>query len=175
MRRHHDPKLVRYLEALAKGRTSEAIRHLVRLQPKEARVVRDDGELEIPVEAVVPGDIVLVRPGEYIPVDGILVGGSSYVDESMISGEPIPVRKQKDDEVVGERSTRPGPSAIGQAEWEPIWYSPGSFAWSRRRKKQKLSPGYGIQAFVGGTLVAAGSGRFMEKLGIDIDAVSERI
>ncbi len=93
--------LGRYLESLAKGRTSEAIRHLVRLQPKEARIVRDDGEVEIPVEAVVPGDIVLVRPGERIPVDGILVDGSSYVDESMISGEPIPVGKRAGDEVVG--------------------------------------------------------------------------
>jgi Cu+-exporting ATPase len=93
--------LGRYLEALAKGRTSEAIRHLVRLQPKEARVVRDDGELEIPVEALVPGEIVLVRPGERIPVDGILVDGASYVDESMISGEPIPVSKHAGDEVVG--------------------------------------------------------------------------
>jgi Cu+-exporting ATPase len=93
--------LGRYLEALAKGRTSEAIRHLVRLQPKDARVVREDSELEIPVEAVVPGDLVLVRPGERIPVDGIVVDGSSYVDESMISGEPVPVRKKTDDEVVG--------------------------------------------------------------------------
>ena len=93
--------LGRYLEALAKGRTSEAIRHLVRLQPKEARILREDGEVEIPVEAVVPGDTVLVRPGERIPVDGILVEGSSYVDESMISGEPVPVRKRMDDEVVG--------------------------------------------------------------------------
>jgi Cu+-exporting ATPase len=93
--------LGRYLEAIAKGRTSEAIRHLVRLQPKEARILRDDVEAEIPVEAVVPGDIVLVRPGERVPVDGILVDGASYVDESMISGEAIPVRKQKDDEVVG--------------------------------------------------------------------------
>jgi Cu+-exporting ATPase len=91
----------RYLEALAKGRTSEAIRHLVRLRPKEARIVREDGEIEIPVEAVVPGDIVLVRPGERIPVDGVVVEGTSYVDESMISGEPVPVGKHAGDEVVG--------------------------------------------------------------------------
>lgn len=93
--------LGRYLESVAKGRTSEAIRHLVRLQPKEARIVRDDGEVAIPVDAVVPGDIVAVRPGERIPVDGIVVEGRSYVDESMISGEPVPVGKQADDEVVG--------------------------------------------------------------------------
>ncbi|MEA3276976.1 MAG: heavy metal translocating P-type ATPase [Pseudomonadota bacterium] len=93
--------LGRYLEALAKGRTSEAIRHLVRLQPKSARVVRQDGEAEIPVEAVVPGDVIVVRPGERIPGDGVVVDGRSYVDESMISGEPIPVGKKPGDEVVG--------------------------------------------------------------------------
>jgi Cu+-exporting ATPase len=93
--------LGRYLESLSKGRTSEAIRHLVRLQPKEARILREDGEIEIPVEAVVPGDIVSVRPGERIPVDGIVVDSASYADESMISGEPVPVRKQTDGEVVG--------------------------------------------------------------------------
>jgi Cu+-exporting ATPase len=93
--------LGRYLEALAKRRTSQAIRHLVRLQPKEARILRKDAEVQIPVEALVPGDIVLVRPGERVPVDGILVEGASYVDESMISGEPIPVSKHAGDEVVG--------------------------------------------------------------------------
>lgn len=93
--------LGRTLEALAKGRTSEAIRRLVRLQPKIARVVRDGVEGEIPAEAVVPGDLIAVRPGEGIPVDGILTEGGSYVDESMISGEPLPVRKAPGEEVVG--------------------------------------------------------------------------
>jgi P-type Cu+ transporter len=83
--------LGRYLEALAKGRTSEAIRRLVRLQPKEARIQREDGEVAIPVQAVVPGDTVVVRPGERLPVDGVVIDGRSYVDESMISGEPVPV------------------------------------------------------------------------------------
>jgi len=91
----------RYLEALAKGRTSEAIRRLVRLQPKEARILGPEGETAIPVQAVVPGDTVLVRPGERIPVDGIVVEGRSYVDESMISGEPVPVAKQPESEVIG--------------------------------------------------------------------------
>jgi Cu+-exporting ATPase len=91
----------RYLEAVAKGRTSEAIRRLLRLQPKSARVVRPDGEMEIPADAVVPGDLIAVRPGEQLPVDGILTDGVSNVDESMISGESIPVHKVTGDEVVG--------------------------------------------------------------------------
>ncbi|MCU0835181.1 MAG: heavy metal translocating P-type ATPase [Chromatiaceae bacterium] len=93
--------LGRYLEALAKGRTSEAIRRLVRLQPKEARILREDGEAAIPVQAVVPGDTVVVRPGERLPVDGVVIEGRSYVDESMISGEPVPVAKGPEAEVIG--------------------------------------------------------------------------
>ncbi len=93
--------LGRYLEAVAKGRTSEAIRRLVGLQPKTARVVRADGEVEIPADAVVPGDLIAVRPGERISVDGTLTDGQSHVDESMISGEPVPVHKGPGDEVVG--------------------------------------------------------------------------
>jgi Cu+-exporting ATPase len=93
--------LGRYLEAMAKGRTSEAIRKLMRLQPKTARVVRGDVESEIPADAVVPGDLILVRPGESVPVDGRVIDGQSHLDESMISGEPIPVAKGPGDEVVG--------------------------------------------------------------------------
>lgn len=93
--------LGRYLEALAKGRTSQAIRRLVNLQPKTARILGAAGETEIPADAVVPGDIILVRPGERIPVDGAVTEGDSRVDESMISGEPMPVRKRPGDEVIG--------------------------------------------------------------------------
>jgi Cu+-exporting ATPase len=93
--------LGRYLEGVAKGRTSEAIRRLVGLQPKIARVVGADGETEMPAEAVVPGDLIAVRPGERIPVDGTLTEGGSHVDESMISGEPVPVHKRPGDEVIG--------------------------------------------------------------------------
>ena len=91
----------KYLEAIARGRTSEAIRKLMRLQARTARVVRDGRELELPVEAVLPGDIVLVRPGEKVPVDGEVIRGASYVDESMITGEPVPVHKAAGEEVVG--------------------------------------------------------------------------
>ncbi|MCG8508399.1 MAG: heavy metal translocating P-type ATPase, partial [Rhodospirillales bacterium] len=91
----------RYLEALAKGRTSAAIRSLIRLQAKTARVRRDGEVVEIDVDAVATGDQVVVRPGERLPVDGIVIEGRSRIDESMITGEPVPVAKQAGDEVVG--------------------------------------------------------------------------
>ena len=91
----------RLLEAVAKGRTSAAIKQLMKLQVKTATVVRGDKEIEIPIEDVVLGDIIQVRPGAQIPVDGSLTEGSSFVDESMITGEPIPVEKSAGTEVVG--------------------------------------------------------------------------
>lgn len=93
--------LGRTLEAIAKGRTSEAIKKLIGLQAKTAIVVRDGKEIEVPVEDVRVGDVVIVKPGEKIPVDGVVVEGESYVDESMITGEPIPNLKKIGDEVVG--------------------------------------------------------------------------
>ncbi len=93
--------LGRYLEARAKGRTSEAIKKLIGLRPKTATVIRDGREIETRIEDVVVGDVVLVRPGEMVPVDGVVVGGESSVDESMITGEPIPIDKREGSEVVG--------------------------------------------------------------------------
>ncbi len=93
--------LGRYLEARAKGRTGEAIRKLVGLQAKSARVERDGQVVELPIAEIVVGDIIHVRPGEKIAVDGEVLEGASYVDESMISGEPVPVEKTKGAEVVG--------------------------------------------------------------------------
>lgn len=93
--------LGRYLEAHAKGRTSEAIQRLVRLQPKVARVVRDGQAVEVPIATLVLGDIVQVRPGERVPVDGEVTEGRSYVDEAMITGEPVPVEKTVGSTVVG--------------------------------------------------------------------------
>ena len=92
--------LGRYLEARAKGKTSQAIKKLMGLQPKTAAIVTDNKEIEIRVEDVQIGDIVVVKPGEKIPVDGQVVDGRSYVDESMITGEPMPVLKSKADGVV---------------------------------------------------------------------------
>jgi len=93
--------LGRLLESIAKGRTSEAIKKLIGLQAKTARVIRDGQEVDIPIEDVMVGDTVLVRPGEKVPVDGIIRDGFSAVDESMLTGESIPVDKRAGDEVIG--------------------------------------------------------------------------
>ncbi|HEX9727435.1 MAG TPA: heavy metal translocating P-type ATPase [Gemmatimonadales bacterium] len=100
--------LGRLLEALAKGRTSEAIRTLLALRPKFAIVQRGGVDQEIPVEEVALGDRVIVRPGETIPVDGTIIDGASAVDESMLTGEPMPVDKQAGDQVVGGTVNRSG-------------------------------------------------------------------
>jgi P-type Cu+ transporter len=94
-------RLGKYLEAKAKGHTSDAIKKLMGLRPKTARVIRDGKELEIPAEEVAVGDMVLVRPGERIPVDGVVVDGRSAVDESMLTGESLPVEKGDGDPVIG--------------------------------------------------------------------------
>jgi Cu+-exporting ATPase len=89
------------MELKAKGRTSEAIRKLIGLQARTARVMRDGREMEVPVEEVLVGDIVVARPGEKIPVDGVVIEGGSAVDESMVTGESLPVEKRVGDEVIG--------------------------------------------------------------------------
>jgi len=93
--------LGRYLEATAKGRTSDAIKKLAGLQQKTALVLRDDHEIEVSIEDVVVDDVVLVKPGGKIPVDGVVVQGESYVDESMVTGEPLPGVKRKGNTVIG--------------------------------------------------------------------------
>ena len=100
--------LGRLMEALARGRTSEAVRRLMELKPRTARVVRDGSEVEIPADEVMVGDLVLVRPGEKIPVDGIVAEGYSSVDQSMITGESIPVDKKVGDEVIGATVNKGG-------------------------------------------------------------------
>jgi Cu+-exporting ATPase len=96
------------LELKAKGRTSEAIKKLIGLQAKMARVVRDDAEVDIPVEEVLVGDTVVVRPGEKVPVDGVVLEGHSSVDESMLTGESLPVEKGSGDEVIGATLNQTG-------------------------------------------------------------------
>ncbi|MBI5001885.1 copper-translocating P-type ATPase [Candidatus Woesearchaeota archaeon] len=100
--------LGKYLEALAKGKTSAAIKKLMGLQPKTALVVRNGKQEEIPIDSVVVGDIVIVKPGQKIPVDGTIVDGHSSVDESMITGESIPVEKKKGDPVIGATINKTG-------------------------------------------------------------------
>ena len=98
----------RFLEHLSKGRASEAVRRLMDLQPRLAHVVRDKQEIEIPVEQIEVGDIFIVRPGEKVPVDGILVEGHSSIDQSMITGESIPVEKNPGDDVIGATINKTG-------------------------------------------------------------------
>ena len=100
--------LGRVLESRAKGQTSDAIRRLMGLQPKTARVVREGREVDLPVEEVVPGDVVVVRPGEKVPVDGRVLEGSSSVDEAMLTGESMPVLKEPGSEVFGATMNKTG-------------------------------------------------------------------
>lgn len=100
--------LGRLLESRAKKQTGEAIRKLIGLQAKTARLIRDGKEIDIPIEAVQIGDVILVRPGEKIPVDGEVVEGTSTIDESMVTGESIPVAKQPGDEVIGATINKTG-------------------------------------------------------------------
>jgi len=101
-------KLGKLLEVQAKGKTSAAIKKLMGLRPKTARVLRDHQEIDIPISEVAVGDIVVVRPGEKIPVDGLVIEGRSAVDESMMTGESLPVTKQTGDEVIGGSINKQG-------------------------------------------------------------------
>ncbi len=100
--------LGKYLEALAKGRTSEAITKLMKIGAKTAIVIRNKKEVKIPIDNVVKGDIIVVKPGSKIPVDGIIIEGSSFVNESMVTGESIPVQKKKKDFVIGSTINKKG-------------------------------------------------------------------
>ncbi len=100
--------LGRYLEAVTRGRASEAIRRLMKLQPKRARVIRDGQETDVPAEEVQIDDLIVVRPGEAIPVDGAVVDGYSAVDQSMITGESMPVEKRAGDGVIGGTMNKTG-------------------------------------------------------------------
>jgi Cu+-exporting ATPase len=98
----------RYVEEMAKGRASQAIRKLLELGAKTARILQDGKEVEVPIEKVKPGDIMVVRPGEKIPTDGVVVEGEGAVDESMATGESMPVNKRPGDEVIGATVNQEG-------------------------------------------------------------------
>jgi Cu+-exporting ATPase len=100
--------LGKYLEAVAKGKTSDAIKKLMGLQARTARVIRDGSEADIPIEEVEVGDVIVVRPGEKVPVDGRILEGNSSIDESMLTGESLPVEKKAGDMVVGATINRFG-------------------------------------------------------------------
>ena len=100
--------LGKYLESITKGKTSQAIKKLIGLQPKEATVIKNNAEIKIPIHQVKVGDIILVKPGEKIPVDGIIIDGYSGVDEKTITGESIPVEKKINDEVIGATINKTG-------------------------------------------------------------------
>jgi Cu+-exporting ATPase len=100
--------LGRLFENRAKGQTSEAIRSLMGLQAKTARVIRNGKEVDVPIAQVQLGDVILVRPGEKIPVDGEIINGSSTIDEAMVTGESVPVKKQPGDEVIGATINKTG-------------------------------------------------------------------
>ena len=101
-------KVGKLIEVRAKGKTSEAIKALIGLQAKTARIERDGTEVDIPIEQVQTGDIVIVRPGDKIPVDGVVISGHSTVDESLLTGESLPVDKQTGDEVIGATINKQG-------------------------------------------------------------------
>ena len=100
--------LGKYLEAVAKGKTSQAIAKLVKMGAKTATVIRKEKELKIPIEQVVVGDVIIVKPGEKIPVDGVVIEGHSSVDESLVTGESIPVEKKTGDTVIGSTLNKQG-------------------------------------------------------------------
>ncbi|MGO9122948.1 MAG: heavy metal translocating P-type ATPase [Desulfomonilaceae bacterium] len=100
--------LGRFLEARAKGRTSAAIKRLIELKPKNARVIRGGVESDIPIDQVQPGDLIIVRPGERIPTDGVVVSGTSSVDESMLTGESMPISKEPGHKVFGATINKSG-------------------------------------------------------------------
>ncbi len=103
------------LEIKARGKTSEAIKRLIGLQAKTARVIRDGDDIDIPIEDVLLNDLIRVRPGERISVDGVVVEGQTSIDESMLTGEPMPIEKRKDDEVVAGTINKSG-SIVFRAE-----------------------------------------------------------
>lgn len=100
--------LGKYLEAITKGKTSEALQKLIGLQAKTARIIKNEKEVEVPIDGVKVNDIVIVRPGEKIPVDGVVIEGYSGVDEKVITGESIPVEKKKGDKVIGATMNKTG-------------------------------------------------------------------
>ena len=101
-------RLGKFLEARAKGKTSEAIKKLLSLQAKTATLIKDGKEIEVPVDEIKTGDVLIVKPGEKIPVDGVVTEGFTAIDESMLTGESLPVEKKIGDQVIGSTLNKMG-------------------------------------------------------------------
>ncbi len=129
--------LGKYFEAIAKGKTTQAIKKLIGLQAKTARIVVDGEEKDIPIETVVVGDIIVVRPGEKIPVDGVIIEGSSAIDESMLTGESIPTQKEQGDGVVGASINKLGSFKFRANKVGSDTMLSQIIKWSRTRKAPK--------------------------------------
>ena len=124
--------LGKFLETRAKGKTGDAIRQLMDLRPKMATVRRDGAEVEIPVEQVRRGDVVLVRSGSSIPVDGVVLSGRAYVDQSALTGESVPAEKSQGDTVAAATLSVPAIWNSGQRRWAKIPPWPKSFVWWKK-------------------------------------------
>ena len=134
----------KYLETRSKGKTSEAITKLLDLAPKTAVVERNGQETEIPVEQVQAGDIVVVRPGASVPVDGFIIEGSTSIEEAAITGESIPVHKQEGDTVIAATMNKTGFIGLRPRESARTRHFPRSSGWWRRqapaRRRSPRSP-----------------------------------
>ncbi len=130
--------LGKYMEALSKERTSEAISKLMNLAPKTARVLCEGQEVTLPLDQVKVGDVLQVRPGEQIPVDGIIVEGQSTIDESMLTGESLPVKKTSGIQSLVRLSINMVLSKWKRQKLEQIPHCPKLFVWWKKHRGQKL-------------------------------------
>ena len=132
----------RLLETRTKEKASDAVRKLLDLQPKMARIIRKEGntevEVEIPIEQVLEGDVMIIRPGERIPTDGIVIDGSSSIDESAVTGESIPVDKKKNDQVIGATINKSGLLRVKAIKWDKILCFPKSLNLWKKLGQEKL-------------------------------------
>jgi len=161
--------LGRLLETKARGKTSMAIKRLMGLKPKTARVIRNGQEVDIPVEAVMKGDLIVVRPGEKIPTDGVIASGASSVDESMLTGESVPVAKKAGSEVFAATLNKSGSFTFRATKVG----AETALAPTAVTDFEALS-GLGAKALLDGNKCLLGNLRLMEQEGIEINGLGEK-